>query len=198
MPLRELLKQVRPSGDNGVDRCAWAKREKELATGDVLGPFSVQDVDLNSIALHLCFPVWERAVDGGWKARSIENLKRSGGNSTVETFESCMPHELDTARAFIRFERQAWGPEVELSGFTSDCSGAFRQRPLHPDQVPYMWSATWHPEWQSPALLKTLGQAFGGAGSQLNCVRDPAAMCTIMQVMFAVCMFHYCEDAWTF
>ena len=47
-------------------------------------------------------------------------------------------------------------------------------------------------------LLQNLEQVFGGAGSQFNYGRDPAAMCTIVRVLFEVAMFHYTDDAWCF
>ena len=96
----------------------------------------------------------------------------------------------------VRFCKELWGQSEPLAGFTSDYSGAFRQCPISPDQIPYMWSAVWHPGLQRPVLLRNLGQVFGGSGSQFNYVRDPAAMCAIMRHFFLVPMHHYTDDAW--
>ena len=82
-----------------------------------------------------------------------------------------------------------------MAGFTSDDRGAFRQNPVHPEQIPFMWSVVWHPVWQEPVLLRNLGQVFGGAGSQFNYIRDPAATCTVMRSYFQVPMFHFSDDA---
>jgi len=193
---RRLIASVKSSGDEVLDALAWAKREKEIKTGAVRGPFRVTEVDLDVIAVHSSFPVWERGHDGDWKARNIDNLKASGGNGTVDTEEAYTPDDLDQARAAVRFCKELWGEAAVLAGFTSDYSGAFRQSPLSPDQVSYMWSAVWHPVWKEVVLLQNLAQVFGGAGSQFNYVRDPSAMCAIMRGMLAVAMFHYTDDAW--
>ena len=195
---REIISAVQSSGDIELDAEAWRKREKEIQTGAVQGPFRVHEVDLDSIAVHPTFPVWERSQSGGWKVRNIENLKASGGNDTVEAVEAYTPHDLDYVRALIRHEKDLWGDDACLSGFSSDYRGAFRQSPLHPEQIPWMWSAVWHPTWKVVVLLKNLGQVFGGAGSQFNYVRDPAAMCRLMRYFFLVPMFHYSDDAWCF
>ena len=68
-------------------------------------------------------------------------MKASQGNDTVEAEESYVPDDLDQARAAVRFCKELWGADVVLEGFTADYSGAFRQDPLHPEQVPYK-----HPE----------------------------------------------------
>ena len=142
---QKLLKQVRSSGDIALDAAAWSKCEEEIKSGAVKGPCRVADIDLDSIALHPSFPVWERAAAGGWKPRNIENWMASGGSDTVEVDEVYSPHDLDVARAVIWFQKAWWGEDQILAGFTSDYKGAFRQSPLHPEQVPLMWSATWHP-----------------------------------------------------
>ena len=85
------------------------KREEEIATGAVQGPFRISEVDLDSIVLHPSFPVWARKNDGGWKARNIENLKTSGGNGTVAYSEAYTPDGLDMARAVVRCELEMWG-----------------------------------------------------------------------------------------
>ena len=103
-----MLSRVRSSGDEELDALAWQKREKELATGAVRGPYRIEDVDLDTIALHPSFPVWERSATGGWKARNIDNLKASGGNDTVAMVEAYSPHDLDMVRAVVRFEKELW------------------------------------------------------------------------------------------
>ena len=191
-----IIASVGSSGDTQLDEQAWLKREKEIKTGAVQGPFRVTSVDLTKIAVHPSFPVWERSQAGGWKCRNIDNLKSSGGNFTVSSSEAYTPDDLDAARNAVRMCKELWGPDVVLAGFTSDYSGAFRQSPQAPQMVPYMWSAVWHPHWQEVVLLKNLGQVFGGSGSQMNYVRDPSAMCAIMRYFFDMPMFHYSDDAW--
>ena len=176
-----IVKSVTPSGDSLLDQKAWEKRESEISTGAVQGPFSVSDVDLSAIAVHPSFPVWERGSQGQWKARNIENLNSSGANATVHTHEPYAPDDLDTARAAVRFCKELWGGDEPLAGFSSGYSGAFRQSPLSPAQIPYMWSAVWHPGRGEPVLLRNLGQVLGGAGTQFNYVRDPSAMCSVMR-----------------
>ena len=195
---KQLVAAMTSTGDADLDWAAWQKREKEIEIGAVQGPFRLGEVDLDIVAVHPSFPVWERSARGDWKARNIENLKASGGNNTVECVEAYVPHDLDVARSVLRAASNLWGPEVQLAGFTSDYRGAFRQCPIHPDQVDLMWSLTWHPGWREPVLLRNRGQVFGGAGSQFNYVRDPAAMCSIMRSLFCVAMLHYSDDAWCF
>ena len=193
---KRIIASVKSSGDEILDALAWAKREKEIQTGVVRGPFRISEMDLDSIAVHPSFPVWERGLKGDWKVRNIDNLKASEGNDTVEAEEAYTPDDLDQARAAVRFSKELLGEDAVLEGFASDYSGAFRQNPLAPWQVPYMWSAVWHPGFKEVVLLQNLGQVFGGAGSQFNYVRDPSAMCAVMPGMLAIPMFHYSDDAW--
>ena len=121
----KMLAQVGPSGDDELDRQSWAKREQEIATGAVRGPFRVSDVSLSEIAIHPSFAVWERAASGGWKARNIDNMKASEGNDTVETTEAYTPDDLDRVRAVVRLETEMWTTDA-IAGFKSDYRGAFR------------------------------------------------------------------------
>ena len=93
---------------------------KEIATGAIQSPFRIRDVNLDSIAVHPTFRVWERCPSKSWKGRIIENLKACDGNDTVESVESYTLVKLDVACSVPRFEKELWSPNVKLAGFTSD------------------------------------------------------------------------------
>ena len=97
---RKIIAAVTPSCDDLLDNLAWSKREKEIESGSVQGPYRIQDVDLNTIAVHPRFAVWERGSSGQWKARNIDNLKASGGNDTVRMHE-CIRHVIWTMRELL-------------------------------------------------------------------------------------------------
>ena len=54
---RRMLRRVGSSGDEQLDALAWSKREKEIATGAVRGPFRLHEVNLEDIVIHPTFPV---------------------------------------------------------------------------------------------------------------------------------------------
>ena len=93
---------------------AWAKRVKEIESGAVRGPFDIKDVDLQKVAIHPSFPVWERGPNGTWKARNIDNLTASKANDTISTTEAYVPDDLDPARSAVRFAKEVWGSTFRL------------------------------------------------------------------------------------
>ena len=72
----------------------------------------------------------------------------------------------------------------------------FRQNPADPTQEHLTLELTWHPGIRQVVVIKVQGQSFGGKSTQLNYVRDPAAMCAIARSWLALLISHYSDDAW--
>ena len=127
--------------------------------------------------------------------RDISDYKRSGGNDTVDVVEKYSPEDLNSAWALMRALKEAFG-DSKLGGFRADYQMAFRQNPADPTQEHLTLELTWHAGLRQVVVIKVQGQSFGGKSTQLNYVRDPAAMCAIARSWLALLISHYSDDAW--
>ena len=190
-----MIESVRSSGDTHLDWASWEKTEQEIDRGYAEGPYPLADYDLNYHCFTPRFPKWERKDNGTWTARNISDYKRSRGNETVEMSEKYSPEDLNAAWVLTRALKDAYGDE-QLGGYRADYQMAYRQDPSDPSQAHLTLEITWHPGRRQVVVIRVKGQSFGGKSTQLNYVRDPAAMCAIGRSWLALLVSHYSDDAW--
>ena len=99
------------------------------------------------------------------------------------------------AWAETRTWKEMCGGERALEGYRADNEMAFRQCPKDPDQADRTLEITWDPDNKKVVVVDVYGQPFGGALSQFNYVRDPAAMVAIARSLLKIAVAHYTDDA---
>ena len=94
-------------------------------------------------------------------------------------FEKHSPDDLNSAWVLIRTLKHAFGNACSFGGYRANYQMAFRQNAADPSQEHLALEITWHPGPCLVVVIKVKGQSFCGKATQMNYVRDPAAMCAI-------------------
>ena len=191
-----MIACVHSSGDHALDELAWQVTLKEVNAG-YAEIHELHEYGLNALCFTPRWPKWELKEDGSWSCRNISDWKKSGGNAATELREKYTPEDLSQAYAIVRIWKEAMGALCPLKGYRVDYAMAFRQNPRHPIEALLTLELAWNPHTQKVVVIKTLGQAFGGKGAQMNYVRDPAAMVAIGRNYLALAISHFSDDTWS-
>ena len=102
----ELLAAVRSSGDPELDKASLLKTQQELDAGLMLGPWEATALPDWVAVVSRRFPIWEHhGAQAQKKCRNIDEMSESGLNSTVEDFETYIPHGIEHILALVRYSR---------------------------------------------------------------------------------------------
>ena len=191
----DMIAATRSSGDGDLDLAAFDKTMKEVDKGYAT-IVEVRGLDLDRCCLTPRFPKWELKDSGKWSVRNISDWKKSGGNAATSMVERYTPEDLNQAASLVRVLKEAFGAQTPLQGYRADYAMAFRQCPTAPEQAMFTMELFWDPHKRRARALKVYGQPFGGKGSQMNYVRDPAAMVAIGRSKLGLLISHYSDDSW--
>ena len=184
-----------PSGDDELDRAAWAKSLKELELKVIQGPYeNFDDLPVQEPSLAPRQGIWEAhgaAVERS--VRVIDNLLLGEQNETTGSTHSHRPTDVDALMAQTRVVAEA-SPSDELSGWPSDYEKAYKQVPAKPAQKRHVVLAQWNPLSNKICFWLVLSQVFGGRTPPINFARYPAWFCWIMACLFSVAVSHCVDD----
>ena len=91
---------------------------------------------------------------------------------------------------------RANGFEHSLQGGTDDEQGAYRWKPVHPDDLRFSIIAFWHPELNRVAYFKLYGLAFGFAPAVMIYNRDPELMVAATRCLLMTVSTHFMTITW--
>ena len=132
----DLISQIGPSRDTGLDIQAEKKTMDEKKRGVILGPFpSMKATGLENASLVPRRAVWEQhgaATDVS--VRCIDDMLSGEQNETVGTVCSHRPTDVD---AFVVQSRAVVDrfPKCKIQAFTSDFAKAYKQCTGRPEDV---------------------------------------------------------------
>ena len=188
----EFLKTVRPSP---CDPDLLAASEKDVKQGRMMGPyFSLDQVEtaLNSAK----FVVSRRfgVVQPG-KVRACDDARRSGVNSTSFQSKRVVLSTLDSVSAEVRYANTVFGRD-QLLLWKRDHASAFRQVPLHKDEIPLSVIVFHHPEREELVFYVHLALPFGFTASVIGYNRISQAIAFLANKIFAIPVDSYFDDYW--
>ena len=111
-----------------VQKSVWQRTLKEVETGALVGPISLDEVDAT-------FPLSRRfGVQQGQKVRCVDDFTRSGVNAWAQVVESPRPHKLDTIAALCMslLARSPSKEQWKCRFFTSKPTGTVRSTHFRP------------------------------------------------------------------
>ena len=132
---QRILASIRTSGDPALDKESLEKTQQELQSGLMLGPWQASELPSSIAVVSRRFPIWEQHGSATQrKCRNIDELSESCVNSTVEDYETYVPHGIEHILGLVRLLRELFGSDVNLAGYTADFKAAYRQVALSPLQ----------------------------------------------------------------
>ena len=191
----KLLASMRSSGDIELDKASLDKTQQEIDAGLMLGPWEVSALPDWLAVVSRRFPIWEQhGSQKQKKCRNIDEMSESLLNSTVEDFETYIPHGIEHVLALVRCLRQMFPVHTELLGYTADFKAAYRQIAVSPDQFRLQGIAWW--DWsQNKVMVGALtALAFGSRRSPANWGRLVTLLMTIAWHHLALLVLDYVDD----
>jgi len=141
---RRVIESMGSSGDVNLDRASWEKSLKEFEVKTLLGPFSLSEIPDN-VRLLPRRPIWE--THGGKIEPSVRNIDDGLFGEQNDTVGLTSVHRPCSVDKLVSRGRQVSlrYPALQLSGFTSDFGGAYRQVPSDPHQSHLFGVTMWDP-----------------------------------------------------
>lgn len=191
----QLLAAVRFCGDNELDKASLLKTEQELDSGLMLGPWEASSVPSWVTVISRRFPIWEHhGEQSERKCRNIDEMSESLLNSTVEDFETYIPHGIEHILALVRVLQQVFSTEVKMAGYTADFKAAYRQIAVCPQQHRFQGIAWWDCKRGQVVVGVLTALAFGSRRSPANWGRLVSMLMTIARHHLALLVLDYVGD----
>ena len=161
----ELIRGVKSSGDEELDRISFRKTLEEVAAGTMVGPFTdLSQVPVDDPAVARRHGIWEQHGDSEAPAvRNIDDLLMGEQNTTAGTWNSHRPTDVDALIAQCRAAIEAL-KQKRLRGWKSDFAKPYKQVPGAPVQVHLIVLVQWDPASGGTLVGKGGGEGGGGRG----------------------------------
>ena len=191
----ELLAAVRSSGDPELDKASLLKTQQELDAGLMLGPWEATALPDWVAVVSRRFPIWEHhGAQAQKKCRNIDEMSESGLNSTVEDFETYIPHGIEHILALVRSLQHLFPFHTKFLGYTADFKAAYRQIAVAPDQFKLQGIAWWDCKQNKVMVGVLTALAFGSRRSPANWGRLVTLLMTIAWHHLALLVLDYVDD----
>ena len=167
--------QTRSTGSEALDDALWQATLKDASSGwAMLLPASSAPPD--NVWLSRRF-----AVVQSDKVRGIDDFSFSALNDTLGTCEKVTTMStVHTTALGLRLLRIAKARGLRLVGRCFDLKSAYRQLPIHLDDLPFAAVTVWSPHDQSVRVLQMFALPFGAGGSVPGFVRVSLALWRIL------------------
>ena len=156
------------SGDESTDWALWQQTLKECESGWATLHVGLTQAPTSSILSR------RFAVQQHDKVRPIDDFSVSQVNHTLGYVEKIMVMpssstvslSLALQRGLTATSRHGRaGGDVTLTGKTFDLKSAYKQLPLHSEDLPFAQATVWNPEAKRPAVVSLKALPFGATGS---------------------------------
>ena len=159
-----IFHSVRSSGDLESDQVVFEKTIEERDAGWLRGPVQFEELGPG------CVLSRRFGLKQPNKVRLVDDLSKSGINSTVQTSEAPKPHSTDVVASLaLALLLGARGRSVY--GKTFDLKSAYRQLGIHPSSLSCSFITCFDPKSRKPAIFQMLAVPFGGARSVYSFLR---------------------------
>ncbi|CAE7031097.1 unnamed protein product [Symbiodinium sp. CCMP2592] len=167
--------QTTPTASAELDRSLWDATVKDASSGwAMLLPSSAEPP--TEVLLSRRF-----AVVQGDKVRGVDDFSFNGLNDTLGTCEKVTTMSTaHTVALGLRLLRIAKARGMSLLGRCFDLKSAYRQLPIHLDDLPYAAVTVWSPEDNAVRVLQMFALPFGAGGSVPGFVRVSLALWRIL------------------
>ena len=180
----------RSSGNPELDHALWLQTLKECKAG-----WATLNIGLcnppNNYVLSRRFAVQQQD-----KVRPIDDFSISQVNNTLGSVEKIvvMPSS-STVSLSLALQRglHAKSPgtqstsQVELAGKTFDLQSAYKQLPIHKEDLRFAQATVWNPDTQRPSVLSLKALPFGATGSvQGFCRCSLALWCLVLHFVIVI------------
>ena len=186
-----ILHSVRSSGDSELDDTVFSKTLEERDAGWLRGPVDVKAMGPGSV-LSRRFGLKQPN-----KVRLVDDLSKSGINSTVQTSEAPKPHSTDVVASLALAMLLRSRGRVVL-GKTFDLKSAYRQLGIHPNSLSCAFIACFNPSTRQPAIFQMLAVPFGGSRSVYSFLRIVRVIWWIACKCLAIMWSNFYDDFVTF
>ena len=177
---QRMWRLCKSSGNLDLDKALWLQTLKECKAGWA------------TLHVGLCSPpsnavLSRRFAQQQDKVRPIDDFSVSQVNNTLGSVEkivvmpssSTVSLSLALQRGLTAQRRQATS-QVELSGKTFDLQSAYKQLPIHKDDLRFAQATVWNAEAQRPSVLSLKALPFGATGSVQGFCRCSLALWCIV------------------
>ena len=170
-----IWRQTQPGKDPDVDSALWQATLDDAEAGWAL-LLPQCDSPPDTVLLSRRFPVVQASG-----IRAIDDFSFNGLNSTLGTCEKVLTMStVHTVSLALRLLRSAVTRGLKLLGRCFDLKKAYRQLPIHLDDLPYAAVFVWSPDDLCPRVLQMFSLPFGASGSVPGFVRVAVALWRIL------------------
>ena len=172
---RQVWSQTKPTGSPELDEALWQATVKDASSGwAMLLPPS--DGPPDDVLLSRRFGVVQ-----GSKVRGVDDFSFNGLNETLGTCEKVTTMStVHTTALGIRLLRIAKARGMKLLGRCFDLKSAYRQLPVHLEDLPYSAVTVWSPADRAVRVLQMFALPFGAGGSVPGFVRVSLGLWRVM------------------
>eukprot|EP00439_Symbiodinium_sp_Y106_P034346 s5786_g4.t1 len=170
--------QTRSTGSQDLDDALWQATLKDASSGWalLLPAWPASSAPPDDVLLSRRFAVVQSDKD-----RGVDDFSFSGLNDTLGTCEKVTTMStVHTTALGLRLLRIAKARGMRLLGRCFDLKSAYRQLPIHLDDLPFAAVTVWSPDDQSVRVLQMFALLFGAGGSVPGFVRVSLALWRIL------------------
>ena len=189
-----IFHSVRSSGDSEVDKTVFEKTLEERDAGWLRGPIDFSELGSDCV-LSRRFGLRQPN-----KIRLIDDLSKSGINSTVQTPEAPKPHSTEVVASLVLALLLGSKGRGAL-GKTFDLKAAYRQLGISPHSLSFSFIACFDPVSRKPAIFQMLAVPFGGSRSVYSFLRIVRVVwwiaCKCLSIMWSNFYDDFVTFSWT-
>ena len=198
LDMMERVKTMGRASPKDMSEAIWRKTLKEVATGTMGPPMSLEEVRqtfMNDFQIVPSFGLRQGHDESGQpKFRRIDDYTASGANPSSHRWQKVPMTMPDYVGVLSKtMGRKGW--DIRYS--TDDMKSAYRQIPLDPKHVRYAITAVYDPTSDSAKLFTMYGQPFGAGHSVPNFCRVAEWLSRFCQRYFKLCADHFFDDFFT-
>ena len=178
-----MWNMCRSSGNPDLDQALWQQTLKECKSGWATLHVGLHQPPGNAVLSR------RLAVQQQEKVRPIDDFSVSQVNHTLGSVEKVvvMP-AASTVSLSLAMQRglahrlgvNSQGAQVELCGKTFDLQSAYKQLPIHKDDLKFAQATVWNPETHRPSVLSLKALPFGATGSVQGFCRCSLALWSLV------------------
>ena len=178
----KLWSMCKPSGNAELDQALWQQTVKECQAGWATLPVGLTRPPSEAVLSR------RFGVEQNGKTRPIDDFSISQINNTLGSVEkvvvmptsSTVSLSLALQRGLTAQSKYSPGSSVEISGKTFDLKSAYKQLPVHKDDLRFAQATVWNPVSQRPAVLSLKALPFGATGSVHGFCRCSVALWAVV------------------
>ena len=184
------VKLMAEAGGHDMAEAIWRKTIKEVETGSMAGPFTLEEM-LTKHGRYLNL-VPSFGLKQGEKYRRIDDHSASHNNLAAERTQQIHMAMVDYLMVMVSSMAKKFNKGLYIA--TEDMAGAYRQVPLTDSQVRISVTAVYNPNTKQPALFEIYGQPFGAAHAVPNFYRVAEWACRLMVRAYHLMVDHFFDD----